>query len=46
MSLMSADMYSGLNIGLGFKNYPKLIPHKLKSINWVQSYGHFISHVS
>ena len=36
-------MYSGLTIRLG---YPKLIRHKLQSIQWVQSYGHFIFHVS
>ena len=29
--LMSADTLSGLFIGLGFKNYAKLIPHMLKS---------------
>ena len=40
---MSADMYSGITIRLG---YPKLIRHKLQSIQWVQSYGHFIFHVS
>ena len=44
--LMSADTLSGLFIGLGFKNYAKLIPHMLKSIHWIQSNGHFIFHVS
>ena len=37
--LMSADLYIYLTIGLGFKNYPKLTPHMLKSIHWVLSYG-------
>ena len=40
--LMSADLYIYLTIGLGFKNYPKLTPHMLKSIYWVLSYGPFI----
>ena len=39
---MSADLYSDLTIGLGFKNYPKLTPQMSKSIQWVQSYDHFI----
>ena len=36
-------LYSCLTIGLGFKNYPKLTPHMLKSICWVLRYGHFFS---
>ena len=43
---MSADLYSDLTNQLGSKNYPKMIPHMLKSIHSVQSYGHFIFHVS
>ena len=43
---MSANLYSDLIIGLGLKNYPKLTPHTLKSIHWVQSYSHFNFHVS
>ena len=43
---MSADLYCYLTIGLGFKNYPKFTPQMLKSIHWVQTYGHFIFHVN
>ena len=40
---MSADMYSDLKFGLGIKNYPKMTPHKPKSVHWFQSYGKVFS---
>ena len=36
---MSADVYSDLTIGLALKNYPKMSPHMLKLIHWIQSYN-------
>ena len=43
---MSADLYSGLTIELGMKNYPKLTPHMQQSTHWFQSYGKVFFHVS
>ena len=43
---MSADVYSELTIGLVMKNYPKMTPHMLKSIHWLQSYVEVFFHVS
>ena len=34
------------NYGLGMKNYPKLTPHVLKSLQWLQSYGEVFFHIS
>ena len=45
-SSMSADLYSGLTIGLDMKNYPKLTPHMQQSTHWFQSYGKVFFHVS
>ena len=36
---MSADVYSDLTIGLALKNYPKMSPHMLKLIHWIQSHN-------
>ena len=36
---MSADMYSDLTIELALKNYPKMTPDTLKSVNWIRYYG-------
>ena len=45
-SLMSADLYSDLTIGLALKNYLKRTPHMLESVHWFQSYGEVFFHVS
>ena len=36
---MWADVYSDLTIGLALKNYPKMSPHMLKLIHWIQSHN-------